>query len=76
MNSADSFVQLEAISKAAEFGDIRFRSGEKKAYQDMNTKNAEDMGIKYPVAIVDDPSDKVNTLLQVCSAWLFRKYCC
>jgi ATP-dependent DNA helicase HFM1/MER3 len=52
---------LSYVSKAEEFKDIRFRSGEKQIYAEFNKREE----IKYPVEVVQDTSDKVNLLMQM-----------
>ena len=52
---------LDYVSKAEEFKDIRFRSGEKQVYTEFNRKDE----VKYPLEAVKDTSDKVNLLLQM-----------
>lgn len=52
---------LSCLSKAEEFKDIRFRSGEKQAYQHYNNRD----DIRFPLEVVKDTSDKVNLLIQM-----------
>lgn len=65
-----SFLQLEYLSKAAEFSEIRFRAGEKSAFQDINKRE----DIKYPLKKISEPSDKVQLLLQVKALLLVLGY--
>lgn len=52
---------LSAISQAAEFKDMRFRSGEKASYKTLNQNNS----IKYPIPVnLDLPAHKVSLVIQ------------
>ncbi|KAH9816362.1 ATP-dependent DNA helicase MER3 [Teratosphaeria destructans] len=52
---------LSAIAQAREFGEIRFRAGEKSTYKDLN-KN---LSIKFPIPVnLDPPAHKVSLVIQ------------
>lgn len=52
---------LSTISQAAEFKDIRFRSGEKPIFKDLNKNNS----IKFPIPVnLDLPAHKVSLIIQ------------
>lgn len=54
-------LQLAQMCKAVEFKDMKFRSGEKTEYTELNKRNE----IQWPIKKVADTSDKVNILVQV-----------
>lgn len=52
---------LSAISQAAEFRDVRFRTGEKPIYKDLNKNGF----IKFPIPVnLDLPAQKVSLVIQ------------
>jgi len=52
---------LSAIAQAAEFGDIRFRGGEKTAYKALNQNSS----IKFPIPVnLDAPAHKISLVIQ------------
>lgn len=52
---------VNLISKAAEFHEIRFRSGEKNVYKELNRNQS----IKFPMAVnLDAPCHKVSLIIQ------------
>lgn len=53
--------QLSVLSQADEFSDMRFRSGEKTAYKDLNKSPS----IKFPIPVnLDLPAHKVSLIVQ------------
>lgn len=52
---------LSAVAQAAEFGDIRFRAGEKTTYKALNQNSS----IKFPIPInLDAPAHKISLVIQ------------
>jgi ATP-dependent DNA helicase HFM1/MER3 len=52
---------LSAIAQAAEFGDIRFRGGEKTTYKTLNQNSS----IKFPIPVnLDAPAHKISLVVQ------------
>ena len=52
---------LSAIAQAAEFGDIRFRGGEKTTYKTLNQNSS----IKFPIPVnLDAPAHKISLVIQ------------
>ena len=52
---------LSAIAQATEFGDVRFRGGEKATYKMLN----QDSSIKFPIPVnLDAPAHKVSLIIQ------------
>ena len=52
---------LSAIAQATEFGDVRFRGGEKATYKTLN----QDSSIKFPIPVnLDAPAHKVSLIIQ------------
>jgi ATP-dependent DNA helicase HFM1/MER3 len=52
---------LSALAQATEFGDIRFRAGEKATYKTLN----QDSSIKFPIPVnLDAPAHKISLIIQ------------
>lgn len=52
---------LSVIAQATEFGDVRFRGGEKTTYKALNQNNS----IKFPIPVnLDSPAHKVSLIIQ------------
>ena len=55
------FSQLTALAQAAEFKDVRFRSGDKPVYKDLNCSPS----IKFPIPVnLELPAHKVSLIIQ------------
>lgn len=50
-----------AMSQAAEYGEIRFRAGEKPVYKEINKSTS----MKYPLKEIIDAPHKIYLLMQV-----------